>query len=61
MDLLLIRIGQAPVRVYLTCPNAFSSIILCSMLATSLRVNTVASGLIETELSLNSYFLQGKA
>ncbi|MEM3745968.1 MAG: hypothetical protein QXN67_00655 [Thermoproteota archaeon] len=33
----------------LTFPRAFSSIILCSMLATSLRVNTAASGLIETE------------
>ncbi|MEM3388216.1 MAG: hypothetical protein QXI42_11705 [Thermoproteota archaeon] len=29
----------------LTWPRAFSSIIRCSMLATSLRVNTAASGI----------------
>ncbi|MBO3840432.1 MAG: hypothetical protein JTT17_06420 [Candidatus Brockarchaeota archaeon] len=33
----------------MTCPRAFSSMILCSIEATSFLVKTAASGLIETE------------
>jgi len=42
--------GKSQSRSTLTWPRAFSSLILCSTLATSLRVNTAASGLIDTEL-----------